>query len=138
MAERAGLTLVHGGPRGPTLVCDRDRVLQVLSNLVGNAIKFSEPGGRIALDVQRVDETARFSVLDTGRGMTPVELDRMFDRLWQRDGGDRRGIGLGLSIVRALVDAHGGAVDVESEPGTGTCVRVALPLAGPMRPTEET
>ena len=131
VAARLGLDLAHGGAPGLTLRCDRDRVLQVLSNLVGNAMKFTEAGGRIALDVRRVGDAARFSVLDTGRGMTGDELGRMFERHWQRDGSDRRGIGLGLSIVRALVDAHGGSIDVESESGTGTRVRVDLPLAGP-------
>ena len=134
LAANRGVALVHDGTPGLTVSCDRARVLQVLSNLVGNAIKFSDPGGRVALDVGRERGTggdlARFSVLDTGRGMSAEEVSRMFERHWQGDGGDRRGIGLGLSIVRALVDAHGGRIDVDSEPGTGTCVRVRLPLDG--------
>ncbi len=130
-AARHGLTLVHGRDAGPMLRCDRDRVLQILSNLVGNAIKFSEAGGRIVLDVRRDGRYARFSVLDSGRGMTSEEVAHIFERHWQRDGADRRGIGLGMSIVHALVDAHGGTVDIDSEPGVGTCVRIGLPLAGP-------
>ena len=133
MAETRGVTLVHEGSPGLAVRCDRDRMLQVLSNLVGNAVKFSDAGGRVVLGVRRErgpgGARARFTVLDTGRGMSGEEVARMFDRHWQGDGRDRRGIGLGLSIVRALVDAHGGEIDVDSEPGTGTCVRVDLPLA---------
>ena len=133
-AAARGLTLVHAGTPGPLLQCDRERTLQILANLVGNAIKFSAAGERIVLDVRPDGRFARFSVTDSGRGMDPDELAHLFERHWQRDSGDRRGIGLGMSIVKALVEAHGGEIDVDSEPGRGTRVRVGLPLAGPDPP----
>jgi len=130
-ATENGLTLVHQPTPGPHVLCDRERVLQLLSNLIGNAIKFSPPGAQIGLDVRRHADQARFSVQDAGRGMDSEELAHLFERHWQRDHGDRRGIGLGMSIVKALVDAHGGRIDVDSQPNVGTVVRIDLPLAGP-------
>jgi len=128
VAASRDLTLEHAGDSGPVLLCDRGRVLQIMSNLVGNAIKFSPPGGRIVLDVRRDGRLARFSVQDSGRGMSSEEMAHLFERHWQQDQRDRRGIGLGMSIVKALVDAHGGEIHVDSAPGEGTLVRVGLPL----------
>jgi len=127
-ATARGLTLEHAGSPGPILHCDRGRILQVMSNLIGNAIKFSASGGRIVLDVRREGSFAHFSVQDSGRGMSTDELTHLFERHWQQDRGDRRGIGLGMSIVKALVDAHGGDIHVDSAPGAGTLVQVVLPL----------
>jgi len=112
---------------GVIAYADRDRVLQVLSNLLGNAIKFTPDGGWILLRVVATDGEAHFSVADTGPGIASEELPNIWRRFWQA----RRdvGIGLGLTIAKALVEAHGGRIWVESEPGAGTTFHFTLPLA---------
>jgi signal transduction histidine kinase len=104
---------------------DRDRVLQVFSNLVGNAVKFTPEGGIITLAVEQDGQHVRFSVSDTGAGIDDADLPRIFDRFWHgREGG---GSGLGLAIARGVVEAHGGEIDVESG-GAGTTFRFTLPV----------
>jgi signal transduction histidine kinase len=111
-----------------TLVrCDRDRVLQVFSNLVGNAIKFTPEGGHIVLAASQSADAVRFSVRDTGPGISPEHLPRLFHRYFQVDPANRNGVGLGLSIVKAIVDAHGGSLEVKSTPGAGTEFTFTLP-----------
>jgi len=109
--------------------CDRERVLQILSNLVGNAIKFTPEGGSIFIEAQDSGHEARFSVRDTGQGISEEELPRVFDRFWQAQRKNRAGIGLGLSIAKGLVDAHGGRLWVESKLGAGTTFFFTFPLA---------
>ena len=109
--------------------CDRERVLQILSNLVGNAIKFTPEGGSIFIEAQDTGHEVRFSVRDTGQGISEEELPRIFDRFWQAQRNDRAGIGLGLSIAKGLVEAHGGRLYVESKLGAGTTFFFTLPLA---------
>ncbi len=110
--------------------CDPERVLQILSNLVGNAIKFTPAGGSIYIDAQGSGPEARFSVRDTGQGISEVELPRIFDRFWQAQGKIRTGgIGMGLSIAKGLVEAHGGCLWVESTLGVGTTFLFTIPLA---------
>ncbi|NVB76823.1 MAG: PAS domain S-box protein [Kofleriaceae bacterium] len=109
---------------------DRDRIIQILENLIGNAIKFSEPGGTITVGATRRAGEALFVVSDTGRGIAPAALPHLFDRFWQADRRDRRqGAGLGLAIVKGLVEAHGGRIWVESTQGRGTTFYFTLPLA---------
>ena len=108
--------------------CDRDRVLQILSNLVGNAIKFTPEGGSITIEAHPDAHEVRFSVRDTGRGIPEEELPRIFDRFWQAARKNRAGIGLGLSIAKGLVEAHGGRLSVESRLGAGTTFFFTLPL----------
>ena len=104
-------------------------MLQVLSNLVGNAIKFTPSGGSIIIEAQAdFDDGARFSVRDTGEGISADELPHIFTRFWQAPRKDRAGIGLGLSIAQGLVEAHGGRLWVESTLGTGTTFFFTLPL----------
>ncbi len=111
-----------------TLVrCDRDRVLQAFSNLVGNAIKFTPEGGQIVLAAAGQPGAVVFSVRDTGPGISPEHLPQLFDRYFQVDPANRNGVGLGLSIVKAIVDAHGGKLSVESQPGHGAVFTFALP-----------
>lgn len=117
-------------------LCDRERVLQILSNLVGNAVKFTPAGGSITVDAQTFGNEARFFVRDTGQGMREEELPHVFDRFWQSQKRNQAGIGLGLSIVKGLVEAHGGRLWVESELGAGTTFFFTLALAGPA-PAEE-
>jgi signal transduction histidine kinase len=119
------------GMAGPGLHvrCDRERVLQILSNLVGNAIKFTPEGGSIFIEAQDTGHDVRFSVRDTGQGISEEELPRIFDRFWQAQRKNRAGIGLGLGIAKGLVEAQGGRLYVESKLGAGTTFFFTLPLA---------
>ena len=114
---------------GLLVLCDRERVLQVLSNLVGNAIKFTPDGGSIVVEARADGHGVRFSVRDTGRGISEEDLPRVFDRFWQAQRKNRAGIGLGLSIAKGLVEAHGGRLSAESRLGAGTTFFFTLPLA---------
>jgi signal transduction histidine kinase len=112
--------------RLPRITADAGRVLQVLSNLVGNAIKFTPEGGRIVIGAKPVAGGVEFSVSDTGPGIPADQLERIFGRFWQADVTDRRGIGLGLTIAKGIMDAHGGRLWVESTLGQGTTFRFIL------------
>jgi signal transduction histidine kinase len=112
--------------------CDRERVLQILSNLVGNALKFTPAGGSILIDARAIEEEAVFSVRDTGQGISDEALPRIFDRFWQAQKKSHAGIGLGLSIVKGVVEAHGGRLWVESKVGAGTTFYFTLPLVEPL------
>jgi signal transduction histidine kinase len=115
---------------GP-IIADADRLQQVVSNLLMNAVKFTSKGGEVMLRLQRLDSEIEISVADTGRGIDPQFLPRIFDRFSQADGGTRResGLGLGLTIVRSIVELHGGKVFAESEgKGRGARFTVRLPL----------
>ena len=107
--------------------CDRDRVLQVFGNLVGNAIKFTPSGGSIRVAVESRGEEALFSVADSGPGIAPEELAHVFDRFWQAKKTARLGTGLGLTIAKALVEAHGGRIWVESTLGKGATFFFTMP-----------
>ncbi|HUF12345.1 MAG TPA: HAMP domain-containing sensor histidine kinase [Longimicrobiales bacterium] len=121
IAEAEQLRL-HSEPRGAglTINADPDRIQQVFSNLIGNAIKFTPPGGTITLRAQRAGERVRFSVLDTGPGIPPERIESLFEGFWQANAADRRGIGLGLAIARSIVEAHGERIGVENRPGGGS------------------
>jgi PAS domain S-box-containing protein len=114
--------------RGTRIVCDFDRVLQVLSNLLDNAIKFSPREGTVVLAVRPEDGAVRFAVSDQGPGIDPAQLPHIFDRLWQAKEWARYGLGLGLSIARGLVQAHEGRIWAESEPGKGATFFFTLPF----------
>jgi signal transduction histidine kinase len=121
IAEKQGKRLVSTVQEGlPAVNADRERMLQIFSNLVGNAVKFTPAGGTITLAAERDADVVRFHVSDTGTGIPPEHLPHLFDRFWQANRTDRRGIGLGLPIVKGLVEAHGGEIRVVSEPGRGT------------------
>jgi signal transduction histidine kinase len=113
----------------PPVLADRDRLLQVFSNLLGNALKFTPPGGEVRAGARLEGEAVCFYVRDTGPGIAPEALAHIFDRFWQADRRDRRGAGLGLSIARGLVEAHGGRLRVESEPGRGSTFFFTVPVA---------
>lgn len=118
---------------GPLIVlCDQERVLQVLGNLIGNAIKFSQPGESIIVRVEAQGGEACFSVADRGPGIAPGHLPHIFDRFWQAQETARLGTGLGLSIVKGIVEAHGGKVWVKSWLGVGSTFFFTLPLAPEM------
>ena len=128
-AEEKKLRLEVHAAEGLTVSSDRDRVLQVLANLVGNAIKFTPEGGAVSVRVTRVNGDAQFEVSDTGPGIPEAQLTHIWQRFWQ---GKRRagaGMGLGLSIARGLVEAHGGRIWAESTVGVGSTFYFTLPLA---------
>ena len=109
--------------------CDRERVLQVFGNLIGNAIKFTPEGGTIKVRAEMRGDETRFSVADTGPGIRPDDLPHVFDRYWQAKKTARLGTGLGLSIAEGLVEAHGGRIWVESTPGRGSTFFFTIPTA---------
>jgi PAS domain S-box-containing protein len=117
-------------PGLPALQADRGRLLQVFSNLVGNAVRFTPEGGTVRLAAERSDGHVRFSVADTGPGIPPEHLPRLFDRFWQAQRGAGKGLGLGLAIAKGIVEAHGGRIWVESRPGEGATFRFTLPAGG--------
>jgi PAS domain S-box-containing protein len=108
---------------------DRDRLLQIFENLIGNALKFTDRGGEVAVGARPRDAEVVFWVRDNGSGMSADEVSHLFDRFWQAHKADRRGAGLGLPIVKGLVEAHGGRIWVESTPGRGTTVFFTVPEA---------
>ncbi len=109
------------------LTADRDRLAQVLMNIVANAIKFTPAGGSVTVGLRHEGRGAELWVKDTGRGIAPEDLTHIFDRFWQsKDSGDL-GTGLGLSIARALVELHGGTISAASTLGEGATFRVLLP-----------
>ncbi|HEY8579829.1 MAG TPA: ATP-binding protein, partial [Beijerinckiaceae bacterium] len=113
---------------------DAKRVRQVLFNLLSNAIGFSSPGQTVTLAAMRRGEEIVFKVSDQGRGIPSEVLDSVFDRFRSHTVGSRhRGVGLGLSIVRALVELHGGRIQIESAPGEGTVVTCIFPTHGALK-----
>jgi len=128
IASDKGVTLQLGAaPAEGHIVCDPDRVLQVFSNVVGNAVKFSQRGGTIEIQTTAKDGVVQFTVRDDGPGMERVDLDHIFDKYWQAERGTRGGRGLGLYIAKRLVEAQGGEIWCESEPAKGTRVSFTLP-----------
>jgi signal transduction histidine kinase len=129
VAEAKGVTLVADAGDDVVVVADRTRLEQVAANLIDNAVKYTPPGGRVDVEVARTDDAAILRVRDTGSGIPADELPRIFDRLFRGDTSrTERGLGLGLSLVKAVVEAHGGTVDVISEPGRGSVFTVTLPM----------
>jgi heavy metal sensor kinase len=129
VADAKGVTLEADASSDVVVVADRTRLEQVAANLIDNAVKYTPPGGRVNVEVHRAEDTAILRVRDTGPGIPPDELPRIFDRLFRGDTSRaERGLGLGLSLVKAIVEAHGGTVDVVSEPGRGSVFTVSLPL----------
>jgi signal transduction histidine kinase len=130
-AEQAGLILVEDVPDDlPPVAGDAGRLQQVFDNLLGNAIKFSPDGGRITVSVRDVGETAQVSVSDEGVGIPKDQQERIFERFYQVDGSARRhfaGVGLGLTIAKRIVEAHGGEIWVESVPGNGSTFHFTIP-----------
>jgi PAS domain S-box-containing protein len=106
---------------------DRDQLLRIFENLVGNAIKFSRPGGLITVGAKPQDHSVVFCVSDRGIGIPPGHLAHLFEQFWQGDRSDRRGAGLGLAIVKGIVDAHGGRVWAESKVDVGTSFFFTIP-----------
>jgi signal transduction histidine kinase len=114
--------------------CDRDRILRVFSNLIGNAIKFTPEGGAITVKTALESGQVRFSVTNSGSGIAPEELPHVFERFWQARKTARMGAGLGLTIAQGIVEAHGGKIRAESELGRGSTFSFTLPLRDGSRP----
>ena len=130
LADANGLELGLEAPDGlPRAMADPLRIQQVLSNLIGNAIKFTPRGGRITTRLRAVDSQLQVAVVDTGPGIAPSELPHIFSPFWQKDRKDRRGIGLGLAIAKGLVEAHGGHIWAESRVNEGSTFYFTVPAA---------
>jgi signal transduction histidine kinase len=133
MATKAGVTISVNVPADlPVLFADGDRLAQVFTNLVDNALKFTPADGSIKLQVEMVGGEMQVSVSDTGRGIPTSALPHVFDRFYQADisrSRGKHGAGLGLAIVLEIVQAHGGRISVRSQEGQGTSFVVNLPLA---------
>jgi len=127
-AEDSHVTLHARVPADLTVPADRDRLRQALANLVDNAIKYTPPGGRVDVSGGADRDAVVIRVADTGRGISAQDLPRIFDRLYRGDESrTTRGLGLGLSLVRASVEAQGGSVTVTSNPGNGSVFEIRLP-----------
>lgn len=141
LLEEACVMFAHAaGEGGVELACeppgaavhvraDRQRVNQVLGNLIGNALKFTPRGGRIVIRAQREGDFVRFAVSDTGAGIGADELPHVFERFWQARQSRQGGAGLGLAISRGIVEAHGGRIHAESTVGVGSTFGFTLPVA---------
>ncbi len=130
-AQEKGLTLVTDIPTLPSIAGDGDRLVQVYTNLIDNAIKHTPPGGRIVLRAALQDNGVLVQVSDTGEGIPAADLPHVFDRFYQVDKSRQRekrdGTGLGLAITKGIVDAHGGKLWVESQEGQGTTFSTWFP-----------
>ncbi len=114
----------------PTVLVDREKMERAIGNLLGNAQKFTPPGGDIRISCRREDDAVAIAVGDTGEGIDPDELPHIFERFYksQRSGGDRTGFGLGLAITKNIVEKHQGSVEVSSVVGEGSTFTVKLPI----------
>ncbi len=126
-ADAKGITLVDDVEPGPPVRCDRERMMQVLSNLVGNAIKFAPADSQVTLGVRTFGAEVRFFVRDEGPGIPPEQLPRLFEPYWQAPETAKAGSGLGLTIVKRIVEAHGGRVWCDSSLGAGSTFFFTLP-----------
>ncbi len=117
----------------PPLFVDSDRVVQILINLLSNALRYTPAGGKITIRAECMSQSVQVSILDTGLGIRKEDLSNVFERFWRADSSrDRKsgGSGLGLAIIKNLIEAHGGAIWVNSEEGIGTCFTFSLPIKG--------
>src|SRR4029079_18305974 len=118
VAQERGITLeVRPAPHVRAIACDRDRLMQVLGNLLGNALEFTPDGGHVTVRTAADGPGVRFEVEDTGPGIKVEDLPHLFERYWKAGS---RGTGLGLFIAQSVVRGHGGRIEVESRPGVGS------------------
>jgi signal transduction histidine kinase len=133
LADSASLKLELDIVLAPEIWADRDRLLQVLENLIGNAVKSTPPGGDIKVGTSPRDGEVLFWVSDTGSGISAENLAHIFDRFWQATKhAGRLGAGLGLAIAKGIVDAHGGRIWVESTVGHGATFFFTIPKTTPI------
>jgi signal transduction histidine kinase len=126
-ARRRGIDYTHETDGAPVIVSDGDRVLQIISNLLSNAFRWTPDGGHIGLELASRNGTVTVDVADSGPGIAPEERERIFRPFWSTDGG---GTGLGLPIARELAVALGGRIELRTERGKGSRFRLVLPLSG--------
>jgi len=132
IAAHSQLTLVQSAPPGIVVFADADRLEQVLTNLVDNALKYTPPGGRVEVQVAAVNGEVEVVVNDTGKGIRPEDLPHVFERFYRSDRSRTRGsggTGLGLAIAKHIVEAHGGRISVSSRPDEGTTFTVTIPMS---------
>jgi len=135
--DKAGLTLTSRVPKHLVVMVDPQRFSQVVDNLISNAVKYTPAGGRVEVDLSVTHDRVELAVLDTGIGISMRDRTHVFSRFFRSRQASRQsiqGIGLGLSITKAIVDSHGGRIEVESEVGRGSTFRVRLPLDVPADP----
>ena len=123
-ARRRAIDYRRASTAKPVIVADGDRVLQIITNLLSNAFRWTPDGGRIELDLHAENGAVGVSVADSGPGIAAGDQERIFRAFWSRDGS---GTGLGLAIARELAEAHGGVIQLESEPGQGSRFELLLP-----------
>ncbi|WP_372682678.1 sensor histidine kinase [Desulfosarcina sp.] len=127
VADEKGVGLVTEFPAEARLNADVDRIRQVLANLLDNAVKFTPEGGTVRLTIERHAQTVIVRVTDSGIGIDPEEIQRIWDRLYRGTRSSHKGLGLGLSLVKAVVNAHNGEMRVSSTPGSGSIFEIHLP-----------
>lgn len=134
VAEEKHILVQPSIPAGLSAVADRSRLRQVLVNLVDNALKYTPDGGRVDLSAESGVGEVAITVRDTGAGIPPGEVSRIWERLYRGDRSRaKRGLGLGLSLVRAIVQAHGGRIELQSSVGQGSTFTIHLPAPGEIR-----
>jgi signal transduction histidine kinase len=136
MAEEKGVSVKVTAPRKVKVTADASSIDRILENLLSNAIKFNVRGGEVRVEVKREGSFAEVIVTDTGIGIPKAARDRIFERFFQADKSQTHrygGTGIGLSIVKEVVDRHGGRVEVDSEPGKGSTFRVLLPATAKLK-----
>jgi signal transduction histidine kinase len=121
----------RGGRALPAISADRDRILQVFSNLIGNALKFTPREGRITISSESQEGAVVFAIADGGPGIAAEDLPHIFDRYWKAKDNAKRGTGLGLFIAKGIVEAHGGRIWALSQPGAGATFHFTIPVAVP-------
>ena len=129
--RESGLTLEYSSDPDVYILGDADLIRQATANLISNAVRYTPEGGKITVMVLRGDGVAQISVQDTGIGLTPEEADMVFSRFWRADSARDRasgGLGIGLTVVKEIVDRHNGWVNVEGKPGKGACFTISIPL----------
>ena len=131
-AEQGVRLALDAAPGAGLAQCDRHRILQVLANLIGNAVKVMPGGGEVRLAVRPEGSGVRFTVADSGPGIAPEDQPRVFERYWRAKDAGYAGTGLGLAIARAFVEAHGGKIWVESAPGEGAAFSFTVPREPPV------
>jgi signal transduction histidine kinase len=128
VAEDKQISLAADYPADLWVTADATRLRQALANVLDNAIKYTPPGGRITVAAAAAGPWRRLTIADTGMGIPPAELPRIWDRLYRGDASrSQRGLGLGLSLVKAIIAAHGGHIEVTSQPGQGSRFDIYLP-----------
>jgi signal transduction histidine kinase len=128
VAEDKNVSIAVACEKNVVISADRNRFIQVLANLLDNAIKYSLPGGQVSIKVGREDHRTTIAFEDKGIGVAPEETDKIWDRLYRGDKSrSQPGLGLGLSLVRAVMHAHNGQVDVQSSPDQGSVFTISFP-----------